>query len=246
MLIEDYVVIDLEMTGLKAKTDRILEVGAVKVRKGKLTDTMGVLVNPEIYIDEKITELTGITQQQAQEGADLDETVREFLAFCGEDVLVGHNILYDYSFLKQWAVNHKLGLEKKAVDTLKLARCFLPQEQKKNLEELCAFYGIEQKNAHRALDDAIATWKLFEQLKKEFGEKEAEKFEPKQLQYQAKKQTPATERQKKYLRQFASHCGIELKEPLDQMTRSEVSRLTDKLISKYGSAYREWAASSKN
>lgn len=245
MLLEDYVVIDLEMTGLQAKTDRILEVGAARVRAGKVTETMGIITNPGIPLSEKVIALTGITQEEADAGADLDETVQKFLEFCGEDVLVGQNIIFDYSFLKQWAVNHKMPLEKKAVDTLKLSRHFLPEGEKKNLEALCEHFGIVRKQAHRALDDALATSEIFEKLKEIYGEKEPEQFMPKQLQYKAKKQTPATERQKKYLRQFAAFYQIELTEPLDQMTRSEVSRLTDKLIAQYGSAYQEWAASSK-
>ena len=245
MLIEDYVVIDLEMTGLQVKTDRILEVGAVRVRNGKVTDTFGKIINPGIPLTEKITELTGITQEEAEQGADLDETVTEFLEFCGEDVLVGQNLIFDYGFLKQWAVNHKKTLEKKAVDTLKLARHFLPEGQKKNLEALCEYFHIDREHAHRALDDALATGEIFEKLKMEYGACAPECFVPKNLEFKVKKQTPATERQKKYLRQFAQFYGIELTELLDSMTRSEVSRLTDKLIAQYGPAYREWAASSK-
>ena len=80
----------------------------------------------------------------------------------GADVLVGQNIMFDYSFLKQWAANYKIPLECKAVDTLKLARIFLPEEQKKNLESLCAYFGVERKNAHRALDDARVCMELFQ------------------------------------------------------------------------------------
>lgn len=160
----NYTVIDLEMTGLSAKTDKILEIGAVRVRGGKIVDTYGMLVNPHVPIVERITELTGITNEMAASGMEPDEAVQGLLDFIGEDVIVGQNVTFDYSFLKQWAVNHKRKLEMKAYDTLKIARKLLPSEQPKNLEALCTYYGIKRENAHRALDDAIETQELFEKL----------------------------------------------------------------------------------
>ena len=233
-MIKDYVVIDLEMTGLNAKTDRILEVAAVRVRDGKETETFSAIVNPGVRLSEKVTELTGITQEQANAGEPLDETVQQFLDFLGEDVLVGQNVIFDFSFLKQWAVNHKIVLEKQAVDTLKLARQFLPAEQKKDLESLCLCFEIARVNAHRALDDAKETAQIFEKMKLLYGEGQEAAFVPKPLQYKAKKQSPATERQKQYLKKFALYHGIELPELSDVMTKSEASRLTDRLIARYG------------
>lgn len=234
MLLNDYVVIDLEMTGLNAKTDKILELGAVKVRDGKPVDFFSEIVNPKVVLSEKIIELTGITQEMADAGADLDEAVAEFLEFLGEDLLVGQNVIFDYGFLKQWAVNHKISLEKNAVDTLKLARKFLPAEQKKDLESLCTYFKIQRENAHRALDDAAETAKIFEMLKDMYYEKESEAFCPKALQYKAKKQSPATLQQKRYLKQFTAYHGIDMPQNIDSMSKSEMSRLIDRLISQYG------------
>ena len=233
-MLKDYVVIDLEMTGLNAKNDKILEVAAVRVRDGREEEYFSAIVNPEVSLSAKIIELTGIGQEQAENGRILDETLREFLSFIGEDILVGQNIIFDYSFLKQWAVNHKLTLEKQAVDTLKLARRFLPAEQKKDLESLCVFFRIPRVNAHRALDDARETAQIFEKMKVLYGEENEELFEPKLLQYKAKKQSPATSHQKEYLKRFAQYHGIELPEMSSVMTKSEASRLTDQLIAKYG------------
>jgi len=233
-MLKDYVVIDLEMTGLNAKTDKILEVAAIRVRNNSETETFSAVINPQVPLSEKVIELTGITQKQAENGAPLDETLQEFLAFLGEDVLVGQNVIFDYSFLKQWAVNHKLGLEKNAVDTLKLARQFLPAEQKKDLENLCVYFGIPRVNAHRALDDARETAQIFEKMKKLFREGNEDAFVPKALLYKAKKQSPATTRQKEYLKRFARYHGIELAEFSPTMTKSEASRLTDQLIAQYG------------
>lgn len=234
MELKNYVVIDLEMTGLNAKTDKILELGAVRVRNGKITDTFSEIVCPKVVLSEKITELTGITQKMADNGADTDESVYKFLEFIGEDLLVGQNVIFDYGFLKQWAVNHKLSFERTAVDTLKLSRKFLPAEQKKDLESLCMYFGIERHNAHRALDDAAETAEIFERLKAEYYEKEPDAFVPRPLQYKAKKQSPATPQQKRYLKQITAYHKIDMPQNFDSMSKSEMSKLIDRLIAKYG------------
>ena len=233
-MLKDYVVIDLEMTGLNVKTDRILEVGAAKVREGIVVETFSKIINPKVTLSEKIIQLTGITNEMAQAGEDADTVLEEFFAFLGEDILVGQNIIFDYSFLKQWAVNHKICFERRAVDTLKIARKFLPEEQKKDLESLCLYFDIERENAHRALDDVLETQKIFEKLELAYEKVESEAFEPRQLQYKVKKQTPATAQQIKYLQRFAEYYKIPMPELKEGITRSEVSRLTDLLIAQYG------------
>lgn len=238
-MLEDYVALDLEMTGLNAKKDTILEVGAVRIRDGRAAAVYGALLRTETALPEKVTELTGITREMAEQGREPEEAMEEFFAFLGEDILVGHNIIYDYGFLKQWAVNHRFPFERSAVDTLKLARKFLPKEQKKNLGSLCGYFDIPLENAHRALDDALAAHKILERLKEQYGDKTEEAFSPRPLVYQAKRQTPATERQKQYLRRYAGHFALELPENLETMTRSEASRLTDLWISAHGKWNRE-------
>lgn len=232
--LEDYVVLDLEMTGLNAKTDRILEVGAVRVRAGKVTEEFSGLINPGIALSEKVVKLTGITNEMAEKGDSMEEILPLFLDFLGDDVIVGQNVIFDYSFLKQWAVNHRLSLEKKAVDTLKLSRKFLPREQKKDLESLCSYFQVTRCNAHRALDDARETQKIFECLKNQFLAEHLEEFEPKPLCYKAKRQTPATASQLRYLKEFATYHKIGLPALPQGLTRSEASRLTDQLIAQYG------------
>ena len=233
-MLEDYVVIDLEMTGLNAKTDAILEVGAVRVRDGRQTETYGAILKCGRELSERVVELTGITPEMAADGREPEEAMQEFFTFLGDDVLVGQNVIFDYSFLKQWSVNHGQTFERNAVDTLKLARRFLPAEQKKDLESLCACFGVKRENAHRAFDDAYETWQVYEALRERYEEESAGDFMPKPLLYKAKKQTPATARQIKYLREYAAHYQIKLPENFPEMTRSEASRLTDRLIATYG------------
>ena len=130
-MLEDYVVIDLEMTGLNAKTDAILEVGAVRVRDGRQTETYGAILKCGRELSERVVELTGITPEMAADGREPEEAMQEFFTFLGDDVLVGQNVIFDYSFLKQWSVNHGQAFERNAVDTLKLARRFLRRSRKR-------------------------------------------------------------------------------------------------------------------
>ena len=130
-MLEDYVVIDLEMTGLNAKTDAILEVGAVRVRDGRQTETYGAILKCGRELSERVVELTGITPEMAAGGREPEEAMREFFTFLGDDVLVGQNVIFDYSFLKQWSVNHGQAFERNAVDTLKLAGASFRRSRKR-------------------------------------------------------------------------------------------------------------------
>ena len=235
-MVDEYVVLDLEMTGLSAKTDQIIEIGAVKIKNNKVVGTMECLVNPKCKIPTRIVELTGITDEMVSKGKEKDEAIAELLSFIDGYILVGQNINFDYSFLKQWAVNHKRPLEVKACDTLKLARVLLPPEQPKKLDALCAYFGIERTREHRALDDAMETWRIFEKLKELAVEKElsATYLEPKVLEYRAKKQSPATPRQVQRLKEYRETHQILDEINWETLTKSEASRIMDKYILVHG------------
>jgi DNA polymerase-3 subunit alpha (Gram-positive type) len=226
--LRDYTVIDLEMTGLAPRRDHVIEIGAVKVRGGEVVDSYGTLVNSRHPIPQEVVELTGITEEMEATGEAEDEAMRQLLAFIGDDILVGHNISSDYSFIRQWTVNHKLPLEVYACDTLRIARGLLPEEQSKSLEGLCTYFGIARKNAHRALDDAVETQQVFERLKR-LEPTQEKLFLPRLLTYHAKRQTPATERQKELLRELMEQNQITREIGWATLTRSEASRLYDKI-----------------
>lgn len=235
-MINEYVVLDLEMTGLSAKTDQIIEIGAVKIKNNQIVETMECLVNPKCKIPTRVVELTGITDEMVESGMERDEAIRELLDFIQGQILVGQNINFDYSFLKQWAVNHKRPLEAKACDTLKLARVLLPAEQPKKLEDLCVYFGIERAREHRALDDALETWQVFEKLKvlgKDLQNAETY-FEPKELTYRAKKQSPATPRQIQRLKEYREIHQIKDEINWENLTKSEASRIMDHYILVHG------------
>lgn len=232
---DSYVCIDLETTGLNPKTDKIIEIGAVRVEQGQCTGTFETLVNPGRRLEERIIELTGITTEQLSGAPAIEEVLPDLLAFMGEHVLLGHSVLFDYSFLKKAAVNEKYIFERQGIDTLKIARKYLAELPSRSLEALCRHYGIPHK-AHRAAEDARATIALYEKLWDSFKTAtEAEKvFAPARLIYQVKRETPITQAQKERLYKLIARHKLSMEYDLDKMTRSEASRYTDRIVAKYG------------
>ena len=158
--------IDLETTGIGAKRERITEIGMVKVENGAVTDTYHTLVNPGRPIPEHITELTGIDDDMVKDAPMIQDVIGEVIAFCGTLPVLGHQIMFDYGFLVQAAVNGKLRFERSGIDTLKLCRKFMPPEEKKNLAAACAYFHAAQDTAHRALSDAMAAHELYQAMKR--------------------------------------------------------------------------------
>lgn len=237
-MIDSYVVLDLETTGLQPKTDQILEIGAIKVLHGERVAAYHTLIDPKRPIPSYITEITGITNEMVCGQKENTEAVKGFLEFCEELPLMGHNILFDYSFVKTSAVNMKLTFEKDAIDTLRIARGVLPDLESRSLQYLRAYYHIPQDKAHRALDDANTTHLLYERLKSEFGETHWELFRPIPLQYKAKRQCPLTAAQKRYLQDLVKYHKINLNVEIDSLTKSEASRRIDTILSTYGKIMR--------
>ena len=247
-MIQDYVVLDLETTGLSPKSDRIIEIGAVRVRQGKVEEVYSTFVNPGRLLTEHTIELTGIRDENLLDAPLIEDVLEPFLDFIGNDCLLGHNILFDYSFVKKAAVNHKLSFEKDGIDTLRIARRFLTQVPSKRLGDLCGYYNIPI-TAHRALGDALATHALYGRLCDEFYEKEADTFKPHKLIFSVKKESPITLKQKEQLVRLCDRYAIILKEgqmiapiehvtatwiDMNTLTRNEASRLYDRVITVYG------------
>ena len=227
-----HLAIDLEMTGLNVKKDHILEIGAVRMEGGRPAGEFSALINPHCTIPETITQLTGITQEMADSGEELSDVLPRFLAFAGELPLLGHNLNFDYSFLKQAFVNVGLPFERAGIDTLKLARRYLPGEQKKKLTELRTLFGIDTGAVHRAVSDAYAAALVYERLLKDYGSTDPDYFLPKPLVANIKKQQPITIPQKEQLIRLLSEHPDKIPEPVDvnHLTRSEASRLIERLL----------------
>lgn len=229
-----YIALDLETTGLNPKQDKIIEIGAVRVEDGQETGRFHTMLDPHRELEARITELTGISGDMLENAPDLVDILPEFLAFCGELPLLGHRIIFDYSFVKRAAVNQGLSFEKNGIDTLTICRRFMPAEESKRLGAACAFYGLTQESAHRALGDALDAHRLYQKLLEKHGAKAPETFAAKPLIYKVKREQPASKKQKEDLRYLLKYHKIDLPVQIDYLSRNEVSRITDKIISRYG------------
>lgn len=226
-MINNYVAVDLETTGLDPKKDRIIEIGMARVRDGIIVDTYETFINPGVKLTERITNLTGIHDEDLQNASYIDEKLDEVNAFIGEDVLLGHSILFDYSFLKRAIVNNGGTFEKEGIDTLRIARLFLSELPSRNLHQLCLHYNIEH-NEHRALDDAIAAHKLYYKLIDDFYDENNEmSFAKTNLIYKVKKQGPITGHQKEMLAELIKQYNVAFPYEIDRLTKNEASRLID-------------------
>lgn len=237
-MIESYVCIDLETTGLDPKRDKIIQIGAVKVEQNKIVEEWESFVNPNRKLEKRIAELTGICDEQLSQAPEIAEVFPEFLEMAGNETLLGHRVMFDYSFLKKAAVDHKLSFERKGIDTLKIARKYLGNLESRGLEYLCRHYGISH-SAHRALADARATVELYRRLTEQFYEQEEQEgdcslFRPMPLQYHVKRDMPITIPQKEQLYKLIDKHKLIPEYTVEKLSRSEASRLIDRLLAEYG------------
>ena len=232
-MIDTYVAIDLETTGTNPAEDRIIEVGAAKVECGRVVSTFSTFVNPQISISPRITSLTGITDEDVAGAPVIADIIADMIAYTKDVPILGHNVIFDYSFIKKAAANSKLEYAKEGIDTLKIARRILPDVPHKNLPALCEHFKIDPGKSHRALDDAISASKLYYAL---YAVNPEDKMFNKAmvLNYSVKKDSPITPAQKKYLTALAQYHNVAVTVPIDSMTKSQASRMIDGIIGQYG------------
>ncbi len=229
-MLKSYVAFDLETTGLDPTKNDIIEIGALKVRDGKVVERFMEFACPKEKISPKIEELTGITNEMVAHSRCSQEVVQRFLTFCEEDILIGHNVLFDYSFVKMNALSQGLTFERFGIDTLKISRKIHKDFPSKSLESMCAYYHIENKSAHRAYCDALATAKLYQTLSHYFEEEDPKVFKPQMLMYRPKKILPATQKQIELLSRLSEEEQGNVKWNRDTLTRNEASRLIDQIL----------------
>lgn len=168
--VPDYVIFDLETTGISPYNDSIIEISAVKVIGGKVVDTFSTLVNPRRTIPYGATAVNGITDDMVEDEPYLEEVLPGFNAFIEDFVLVGHNIAsFDMKFIWKAATEH-LGqtFSNDYIDTLPMARKRLPKLAHHRLVDLAEYYDISTEGAHRALNDCIMNQQCFELLQQEY------------------------------------------------------------------------------
>ena len=157
-----YIIFDLETTGLSAATERIIEIGAVKVENGEILESFDLFVDPEKAITPEITRLTSITNEMVAGAPKEAEALEQFFRFCdGCDILVAHNADFDMGFLR--AAIRRCGREEDPVqiDTLVMARAMYPELKKHKLDTIAERLGVTQKHHHRADDDARVLAEIF-------------------------------------------------------------------------------------
>ncbi|WP_077367525.1 PolC-type DNA polymerase III [Anaerosalibacter sp. Marseille-P3206] len=157
----EYVVFDIETTGFSPINDKITEIGAVKIKDGKIVDKYNQLINPQIPIPEKIVKLTGITDELVSNKPKVDEILPEFFDFIKGSVLVAHNASFDVGFIRHNLSNIGLKLENPVLDTLELSRVLFPNLKSHKLNIVAKHLNVSLENHHRAVDDAKATADIF-------------------------------------------------------------------------------------
>ena len=168
---EKYVVFDIETTGFSPVTNRIIEIGAVKVENGEITERFSTFVNPQVPIPFHIEKLTSINDSMVMDADPIEVVLPRFLEFVGDAILVAHNANFDVSFIKENAKRQGIPVDFTYVDTVGIARALLTGQSKYTLDAVAKTLGISLENHHRAVDDAECTAEIFvkfiEMLKKD-------------------------------------------------------------------------------
>ena len=163
---DTYVVFDIETTGFSPLVNKIIEIGAVKVEKGNITECFSTFVNPEVPIPFHIENLTGIKDDMVITAPVIAEVMPEFLAFCDGAVMVAHNADFDMSFIKYNCDRLSIPYDFTIADTVAMARMLLPNLNRFKLDTVARALNISLENHHRAVDDAACTAEIFEKFVK--------------------------------------------------------------------------------
>ncbi len=172
-----YCVLDLETTGLSFRTEKITEVGIMKVKDGQVIDEFSCFVNPEKPIPQRVVEVTNITDDMVKDAETIEEVFPKIKEFVGDSVLVAHNADFDIGFLKHNAKELGYTLDNTYIDTLRLAKDLFPDYKKYKLGIIAENLGIKVEVAHRALDDVDTTVKVFNVMINMLKEKGVKKLE---------------------------------------------------------------------
>lgn len=156
-----FICFDIETTGLSAVRDKITEIGAVKVENGVITDTFSTFANPEMPIPQKITQLTGITDDMVKDAPSQSEAVGAFLEFAGDNVLVAHNAPFDTSFIAKACEDMGREYNYTSIDTVAISRAILTDIKNCKLDTVAKFLRLGDFNHHRATDDAEMLARIF-------------------------------------------------------------------------------------
>ena len=232
-----YIALDVEATGISPNKSRIIEIGAIKIKDGIEVGRFHSLINPCLPLSEEIEELTGITNNMLLEAPKAKDVLGDFLEFCEDYPWLGHSINSDYGYIKAELVKNEMlpaKFQKFGYDTLAISRMVLPSLEKKSLNGMCKYYSINNASEHRALGDVKATIELFKRLKNDFYKEKKESFNLYSLAFKIKKLQKITNWQKNYLNDLLKYHKITFSGSIEELTKSEASRLIDKIILTHG------------
>lgn len=225
-----FVVFDIESTGPNPFTDKIIEIGAIKIVDDKIIDNWNYLINPCTDIPEIIQNLTGISDIMVKNQPTIELLLEKFVSFCEDCDIIGHNVIFDYSFIKANCLKLGLKFEKNGIDTLKIARTFLKELPSRRLSALCEYYNIDLKNAHRAECDALGTYHIYRCMKEQFYDINPNIFKPEKIIWKPPELTAITPRQKSYLNGLVRKHNVTLDKPIDNYTQAEATRVINSIL----------------
>lgn len=169
----EYCVFDIETTGLSFRTEKITEIGAIKIKNGEIIDTFECFVNPEKPIPYEVIKVTHITDDMVRDAETIEAVLPKFLEFAGDSIIVAHNANFDMGFIRHFAELQGIKINNTYIDTLALARDMFPEYKKFKLGVIADNLGIRVDVAHRALDDVKTLVKVFEVMLTNLKEKGA-------------------------------------------------------------------------
>ena len=164
--VDDYVLLDIETTGLSPVSDDIIEIGAVKVKNNKIIDTYNELIKINRKLPIFITKLTGITDEMINGGKMPEIVLKEFIKFIGDNTIIGHNVNFDLGFLRNKCLKYvNYNLNNTYLDTMYIARRLVPDSKNYKLGTLAQYFNISYEGAHRGLRDVEITYHLYNELR---------------------------------------------------------------------------------
>ena len=161
---KDYIVLDFETTGLSHINDKIIEIGAIKVKNNIVIDKFETLINPKTNIPPFISSKINITNEMVKDKPFIEDIFKEFINFLEDLPLVMHNAKFDMNFLITNCKNLNFEVKNSALDTISVSKNLFPELKKYNLSFLCSYFKISNPNAHRAMSDVLATYELYKIL----------------------------------------------------------------------------------
>ena len=165
--VDDYVLVDIETTGLSPINDEIIEIGAIKVKENKIVDEYNELIKINRRLSPFITNLTGITDAMLKNGKLPNVVFKEFVDFIEDDVIIGHNVNFDYGFLCDKCKKYiNYNLENERIDTMYLAKKLVPNSINYKLRTLAKYFNVSYEGAHRGLKDVEITYEVYNHLRK--------------------------------------------------------------------------------